>query len=178
MSYGTPQPYSSPTPGSFGPPPQKKSNTGCVVGVILGVVALVAGGGVLVCCGGGYGFLQFSVGMITSKVEQQLRANPTFAQHFGEFKKCSYNYQATGERHPPGSNRFVLDVEGTLGKGQVDVQCAPDLTVVSGTMRTPAGVEVPLVPAAGAGGPISTPPGFPEMPNVPGAPRGPGQPRS
>ena len=173
MSYGAQQPYSSPTPGSFGPQPPKKSNMGC----ILGIVAVVLGGGLLLCCGAPAGFLFFSVNMITTKVETALRASPAVKQHFGEIKSCSYNYSATGERHAPGSNQFVFDVEGTLGKGQVDVKCAQDLTVISGTIKTPAGAEVPLMPAAEWPGGLGRPPGFPEMPNIPGPPRGPGPPR-
>jgi hypothetical protein len=42
--YGQQPPYGQPGPGGFGGPPPKKSNTGLIIGVVLGVLVLVGGG--------------------------------------------------------------------------------------------------------------------------------------
>ena len=170
MSLGPQQPYASPTPGSFGPEPAKKGwSMGCIFGIIA---AVVIGGGGLLCCGGGTGLFFFGLNTLNAQMEKELKANAVVAEHLGEVKKITYNMQATGERHTPGSNKFVFDVEGTKGKGQVDVQCSQDLRIMSGTLKTPAGTEVQLVP--GGGSPFGAP-GVPGMPG--GPPGGPGGPR-
>jgi hypothetical protein len=90
---------------------------------------------------------------MTVHIDGQLRSNPAIVEHLGEFKKSSYNRWAAYERHVSGSDWRVLDVEGTKGKGQVDAHFDRDFRILSGTLKTPSGTEVPLVPGASLDGP-------------------------
>jgi hypothetical protein len=145
MSYGPQQPYTSPTPGSFDRPPQKK---GWSIGCILGIIALVVGGGGLVCCGGTGGLGWFATNYFLTLVSNEVKNQPVVREHLGEVTACNFDLMATGEVNQ--EDHFVFNVQGSKGSGVVTVHAQPEgekVRIVSGNLRMSTGETFNLEPA-------------------------------
>jgi hypothetical protein len=138
------QPFASPTPGSFDPPPAKK---GWGIGCIIGIIAIVLGGGTLVCCGSFFGLGFFAANFALTLSADQVKQNPVVKQHVGEVTACNIDLTATGELNKP--EHFVFNVEGTKGKAVVTVHVqaqGENVRILDGNIRLPTGETYELVP--------------------------------
>jgi hypothetical protein len=144
MSYGTQQPYASPTPGSFDVPPKKPGwSMGCILGVIAAVVGVVA----LLCCGGlgGSTFFFYQLGM--DMISKTIKEHPVVREKVGEVSSCTPNFEETGKIGK--QNHIVFDVKGSKSNAVVTVHTQPagqQVRIVSGTVKLPTGETTQLVP--------------------------------
>jgi len=124
---------------------RKRSSTGCIIVVIVGVFMVLA----TLCCGG-LGFLAyFGLDMMSDEVESDLRDNPVIAEHIGSIQSFEMDWGGSFVEEED-EDTFVFRIRGSKASGIVTVLCDTDSAeiaeVVSGTLQVDSGETYDLFP--------------------------------
>jgi hypothetical protein len=98
--------------------PPKKSNT---LWWVLGIIGVLTVGGALLCCGGIYFTFRFVSDAIGEQVKLAVSQEPVIQEHIGTISDMGMNFTATSQTGGGGNQKFVFDVVGDKGTGQLEV---------------------------------------------------------
>ncbi len=130
----------------FSAPRRKRTSTGCIVVVVVGVFLVL----MTVCCGGVGLVSYFGLTLITDEVEGDLRDNPVIAEHIGSIQSFEMDWGGSFVEEED-DDTFVFRIRGSKASGIVTVVCedtgnAEIAEVVSGTLQVDSGETYDLFP--------------------------------
>lgn len=152
--------FNDPTLGN--PPPKKKSILPMVL-IILGIVVVLP----TICCGVIgymiYGGVNKAMGAAAEQMVAELKDAPAMKEHIGDIQSAQMNIMESTRRieaaKKAGNDEplFIVDVQGSKGKGKVILQNMQGQSYDSAILELPDGKTFPLKDAAAMDTPDVTP---------------------